>query len=74
VEIFLASYNETAQRLTVKARSSMPACALTLLGFGPMEPEGDHWRYIEQDLAVDDVPTTVTVVSSCGGSDASPVE
>jgi hypothetical protein len=74
MEIFLARYRESGETLTVKARSSRPGCTLTLVGFGPMEPEGDHWVYVVTNLAADDAPTTVAVLSSCGGSHTSPVE
>jgi hypothetical protein len=72
VEIYQAIYNEGKKELQVKARTSLPGCTLRLVGFGTMVAEGDHWVYVE-GLDEEDVPSTVTVRSSCGGSDTSPV-
>lgn len=74
VEIFLTQYDATRQRLTVKARTNLPECTLTLAGFGPMEPQGGHWRYMEENLGEGNAPSTITVASSCGGSDTSAVQ
>ncbi len=73
VEVFQATYYVSKEELRVKARTSVSGCTLTLVGFGPMAPEGGHWLYVEQRLDSDDVPSTVTVRSSCGGSGTSPV-
>ncbi len=73
VEVFQATYKASKEELSVKARTSVPGCTLTLVGFGAMEPEGGHWLYVEKPLDPDDVPSTVTVRSSCGGSGTSPV-
>ncbi len=74
VEVFQASYKVSKGELSVKARTSVPGCTLTLVGFGPMVPEGGHWLYVKEALHQDDVPSAVTVQSSCGGSGTSPVE
>jgi hypothetical protein len=73
VEVFQATYYVSKEELRIKARTSLPGCTLTLVGFGPMAPEGGHWLYVERRLDPDDVPSTVTVRSSCGGSGTSPV-
>jgi hypothetical protein len=73
VEVFHAVYKESKEELRVKARTSAQGCTLDLVGFGPMVREGDHWLYVERDLEDDDVPSTVTVRSSCGGSATSAV-
>jgi hypothetical protein len=73
VEVFQATYYVSKEELRIKARTSLPGCTLTLVGFGPMAPEGGHWLYVERRLHPDDVPSTVTVRSSCGGSGTSPV-
>jgi hypothetical protein len=73
VEVLYAVYAEDKQELWVKARTNIAGCALTLEGFGPMEPEGDHWVYVEESLEVGAVPPTVTARSSCGGSGSSAV-
>jgi hypothetical protein len=74
VEVYQASYRLSKEELRVKARTSLPGCTLALVGFGPMVPEGDHWLYVEESLHQDDVPSTVTVRSSCGGSATSTVQ
>lgn len=71
VEVFFAVYKESKEELRVKARTSGQGCTLNLEAFGPMVPEGDHWLYVERELEDDDVPSTVTVRSSCGASDTS---
>jgi hypothetical protein len=73
VEVYLALYNRGQEELQVKARTNVPGCTLTLVGFGPMVIEGDHWLYVAEGLHENDVPSRVTVRSSCGGSDSSPV-
>lgn len=74
VEIYQAIYRASKEELRVKARTSVPECTLTLVGFGPMVAEGDHWLYVGESVHPDDVPSTITVQSSCGGSDTSPVQ
>jgi hypothetical protein len=74
VEVFQATYNVSKEELRVKARTSLAECTLTLVGFGSMVREGGHWVYVERPLDPDDVPSTVTVRSSCGGSGTSPVQ
>jgi len=74
VEIFMARYRENQKELDVKARTTRPECALRLVGFGPMVREGEHWEYTQRNVGPDDVPSTVTVVSTCGGSDTGPVQ
>jgi len=74
VEIFMARYRENQKELDVKARTTRPECALRLVGFGPMVREGEHWEYTQGNLGRDDVVSTVTVVSTCGGSDTGPVQ
>lgn len=74
VEIFMARYRENQKELDVKARTTRPECALRLVGFGPMVREGEHWEYTQGNVGPDDVPSTVTVVSTCGGSDTGPVQ
>jgi hypothetical protein len=73
VEVYQALYNRGQEELQVKARTNVPGCTLTLVGFGPMVIEGDHWMYVAEGLGEDDVPSRVTVRSSCGGSASSPV-
>ncbi len=74
VQIFQVTYHQSTQTLVVKARTNLSGCSLTLVGFGSMTlEEGEHWVYTEENLAPEDAPSTVTVVSSCGGSDTSPV-
>jgi hypothetical protein len=73
VEVFQASYKASKGELRVKARTSVAGCTLTLVSFGPMVPEGGHWLYVEEGLDQEDVPSAVTVRSSCGGSGTSPV-
>lgn len=73
VEIIQADYKKNQEELLVKARTSIAGCSLTLVGFGPMTPEGEHWVLTVEDMDEEDVPATVTVLSSCGGSASSPV-
>jgi hypothetical protein len=74
VEVFQVTYKVSKGELRVKARTSLLECTLTLVGFGPMVPEGGHWLYVEESLNQDDVPSAVTVRSSCGGSGTSAVQ
>jgi hypothetical protein len=74
VEIYQAIYRASKEELIVKARTSVPECTLTLVGFGAMVAEGEHWVYVAEDLPAEDVPPTITVQSSCGGWDTSPVQ
>jgi hypothetical protein len=73
VEIYQAIYRASKGELIVKARTSVADCTLTLVGFGPMVAEGEHWVYVGEDVPAENVPPTITVQSSCGGSGTSTV-
>jgi hypothetical protein len=57
VQVFLRQCNETRDRPIVKTRTDLPRCTLTLADFGPVEPDGDLWSYIEDNLGDDNVPS-----------------
>jgi hypothetical protein len=74
VEIYQAIYRASKEELIVKARTSEPGCTLILVDFGPMVAEGEHWVYAAEDVPAENVPPTISVQSSCGGWDTSPVQ
>jgi putative metal-binding protein/thrombospondin type 3 repeat protein len=74
VEIVTATWQASSGRLTVEATTNYPqgSVTLTVVGFGAMtwEPTTSRYKLVVQPVAN---PGTVTVNSTAGGSDSSPV-
>ena len=75
VTITEAKYNVGKDELRVKATSSdQPQPVLTVIGYGEMTFKRNKYELKIKPLAPLPIPSTVTVVSSFGGSDTSAVE
>ncbi len=74
VTIIEAKYNAGKDELRIKATSSaQPQPVLTVIGYGEMTFKRDKYERKIKPLAPLPIPSTVTVVSSFGGSDTAVV-